>query len=122
CEALKEQNMADSHVLPEQIALHAAIDSLYSTFASYPLKRIIAGCPHCVSGADSDALHVRALDTLDTLDTLTAQDVRRYATKAMITFGDAEISSTSSRASWNCCHVRWRRGERRRISASTRRS
>src|SRR5512146_471627 len=76
--------MAESHVFPEQGALHAAIGSLYATFASYPLKRVIAGCPHCVSGADSDALHVRALGAL------TADDVRYYATKAMTTFGDAE--------------------------------
>ncbi len=76
--------MADSHVFPEQIALQAAIGDLYATFASYPLRRVIAGCPHCVSRADSDALHVRALDTL------TADDVRYYATKAMTTFGDTE--------------------------------
>jgi hypothetical protein len=76
--------MADSHVFPEQIALQAAIGDLYATFAAYPLKRVIEGCPHCVSRADSDALHVRALDTL------TADDVRYYATKAMTTFGDAE--------------------------------
>ncbi len=76
--------MADAPVFPEQIALRAAIGGLYATFASYPLKRVIVGCPHCVSGADSDALHVRALETL------TADDVRRFATKAMTTFGDAE--------------------------------
>jgi hypothetical protein len=76
--------MADLHTFPEQTALHAAIGGLYATFASYPLKRVIVGCPHCVSRADSDALHVRALDAL------TADDVRRYATKAMTTFGDAD--------------------------------
>lgn len=76
--------MADSHDFPEQTALHAAIGDLYATFASYPLKHVIAGCPHCVSGEDSDALHVRALDAL------TADDVRYYATKAMTTFGDVE--------------------------------
>jgi hypothetical protein len=76
--------MADAHVFPEQIALHAAIGGFYATFASYPLKRVIVGCPHCVSRADSDALHMRALDAL------TADDVRYYATKAMTTFGDAE--------------------------------
>ena len=76
--------MADAHVFSEQIVLRAAISGLYATFVSYPLKRVIAGCPHCVSGADSDALHVRALDAL------TADDVRYYATKAMTTFGDAE--------------------------------
>lgn len=76
--------MADPHVLPEATALHAAIGGLYSAFASYPLKRVIAGCPHCVSGEDSDAFHVRALDAL------TADDLRRFATKAMTTFGDAE--------------------------------
>ena len=76
--------MADSHVFPEQIALQAAIGDLYATFAAYLLKRVIEGCPHCVSRADSDALHVRALDAL------TADDVRRYATEAMTTFGDAE--------------------------------
>ena len=78
------RTMADSHVYPELIALRAAIGGLYATFASYPLKRVIAGCPHCVSGADSDALHVQ------TLNALTADDVRYYATKAMTTFGDAE--------------------------------
>lgn len=76
--------MADAHSMPEEVALHAAIDGLYATFASYPRNRVIAGCPHCVSQADSDALHVRALDAL------TPDDVRFYATKAMTTFGDVE--------------------------------
>jgi hypothetical protein len=76
--------MTDAHVFPEQTALQAAIGGLYATFASYPLKRVIAGCPHCVSRADSDALHMRALDAL------TADDMRFYAFKAMTTFGDAE--------------------------------
>src|SRR5262249_48655731 len=47
-------------------------------------KRVIAGCPHCVSRVDSDALHLRALDVL------TPDDVRYYATKAMTTFGDVD--------------------------------
>ena len=76
--------MADSHDSSDAIALQVAIDGLYTTFAPYPLKRVIEGCPHCISRADSDALHVRALDAL------TTDDVRRYATKAMTTFGDAE--------------------------------
>jgi hypothetical protein len=76
--------MTDMHDLPESIALQVAIDGLYTTFASYPLKRVIAGCPHCVSRSDSDAIHMQALGAL------TANDVRRYATKAMTTFGDVE--------------------------------
>ncbi|HEV2235881.1 MAG TPA: hypothetical protein VGR57_04385 [Ktedonobacterales bacterium] len=76
--------MADERVFPEQTALRAAIGGLYATFASYPLKRVIVGCPHCVSRADSGTLHIRALDAL------TADDVRFYAFKAMTTFGDEE--------------------------------
>lgn len=65
-------------------ALEEAIAGLYATFASYGLRRIITGCPHCVGRADSDALHVRPLGALS------PDDLRRYTTKALTTFGDVD--------------------------------
>jgi hypothetical protein len=67
----------------EWAALETAIEALYQTFAIYPLRPVIDGCPHCVSREDSDQLHVRPLREL------APDDVRYYAFKAMTTFGDA---------------------------------
>ena len=66
----------------EWAALETAIEALYQTFAVYPLRPVIEGCPHCVSREDSDQIHVRPLREL------TPGDVRYYAFKAMTTFGD----------------------------------
>jgi hypothetical protein len=64
--------------------LQDALQTLYTQFARYPLKPVIAGCPHCVSGDDNDQLHVRPLRQL------TPHDFRRYAFKALTTWGDAD--------------------------------
>jgi hypothetical protein len=59
-------------------------ESLYTTFARYPLKPTLRGCPCCVSEADKSRLHVAPLREL------TSEDLSRYAWKAMSTFGDEE--------------------------------
>jgi hypothetical protein len=64
-------------------ALHAAIEGLYVTFSRYGAEHV-DGCPHCVSDANHARLHSRALRDL------AAEDLDRYAFKAMTTWGDSE--------------------------------
>jgi len=37
--------------------LESAIERLYQTFAIYPCKSIMEGCPSCVSAADKEKIH-----------------------------------------------------------------
>ncbi len=59
----------------------AALETLYSVFSGYPLARKIKGCPCCVSDEDKTLLHIRPLREL------TAEDLSRYAFKALTTWG-----------------------------------
>ena len=61
-------------------ALTDAIANLYARFARYPIDDL-AGCPHCVSGADIEC--VKGVP----LRELTAERLARYAFKAMTTWG-----------------------------------
>ncbi len=64
-------------------ALNVAVGELYKVFARcYPLRSHIEGCPHCVGSDDDIALHSKPLRQL------TAQELGRYAFKAMTTWGD----------------------------------
>src|SRR5215217_3970660 len=68
-------------------ALTEATERLYHTFAPYPLRPVIAACPHCVEAgtiprADRDAMRRAPLRALD------AEHLRRYATSALTTWGD----------------------------------
>ena len=65
----------------EKQALAEAIEGLYATFSGYPLAQRIEGCPCCVSDEDESSLHRKPLREL------TAEDTRRYATKALTTWG-----------------------------------
>jgi hypothetical protein len=60
----------------------AVYDALYTTFASYPLRERIDGCPCCVGADDQLAIHRGPLRKL------AAEDLGRYAFKAMTTWGD----------------------------------
>lgn len=64
--------------------LKNTIEALYETFAAYPLKSSIEGCPCCVSGSDKDKLHTAALRDL------TSDNLSRYSNKAMTTWGDTD--------------------------------
>lgn len=59
-----------------------AIEELYKTFAKYPFKSTIEGCPCCVSDTDKSTLHSKQLRQLED------EDISRYAFKAMTTWGD----------------------------------
>lgn len=59
-----------------------AIEELYKTFAKYPFKSTIEGCPCCVSDTDKSTLHSKQLRELED------EDISRYAFKAMTTWGD----------------------------------
>ncbi len=67
----------------EEQAVAEAVETLYDVFSLYPLAQKVEGCPCCVSAQDEAALHVRPLRRM------TAEDLRRYAFKALSTWGDA---------------------------------
>ena len=68
-------------MVTEKQALSEAIESLYETFSDYPLAQKIEGCPCFVSDEDEISLHRKPLRRL------TAEDLTRYATKALTTWG-----------------------------------
>ena len=68
-------------MVTEKQALSEAIGGLYETFSDYPLAQKIEGCPCCVSDEDESSLHRKPLREL------TAEDLTRYATKALTTWG-----------------------------------
>ena len=63
-------------------ALHEAVERLYEVFARYPLITPVTGCPCCTTPADYAMLASKPLRQL------TAKDLRKYATKALTTWGD----------------------------------
>src|SRR4051794_20200880 len=69
---------------PEVQALHMSIEALYSVFSAYPLRPHVMGCPCCVSEKDNHDLHARPLREF------TCEHLRRYAFKAMTTWGKVE--------------------------------
>jgi hypothetical protein len=64
--------------------LKISIERLYSTFARYPFRSTIEGCPCCVSNEDKEKLHTKQLRLLE------EDDISRYAFKAMTTWGDTD--------------------------------
>lgn len=66
----------------ELTSLHEAIERLYTTFASYPLRHPVIGCTCCVSRADQERIASKVLRHLD------GYDLERFAWKAMSTWGD----------------------------------
>lgn len=62
--------------------LKIAIEDLYATFSVYPLRSTMEGCPCCVSDSDKEKIHSKTLRELD------EDDLSRYTTKAMTTWGD----------------------------------
>jgi hypothetical protein len=65
-------------------ALSAAIAGLYRTFQGYRLGDDFEGCSHCVSETEDLSLKGKGLTEL------TCDDIRRYAFKAMTTWGTVE--------------------------------
>ncbi len=66
----------------EEQAVAETVELLYDVFSVYPLAQKVEGCPCCVSAEDEAVLHVRPLRRM------TAEDLRRYAFKALSTWGD----------------------------------
>lgn len=64
--------------------LKEAIAILYETFAIYRLNSTIVGCPCCVSKGDNKLIQAKPLHKL------TANDLNRYAFKAISTWGTIE--------------------------------
>jgi hypothetical protein len=64
--------------------LDSAIEGLYSVFNRYRLPNHCGGCPCCTSPADGQRLQAKPLRSL------TAQDLERYARKALTTFGNED--------------------------------
>jgi len=63
-------------------ALSHAVAGLHRTFHRYPYRPAMPACPHCVSDDDLARLG-------RPLDELAVDEVRRYARKAITTWGDA---------------------------------
>ncbi len=66
----------------KQKALQTAIEKLYDAFSSYPLRAPVESCPCCVTSEDKKRLVSKPLRQLE------EDDLRRYSTKAMTTWGD----------------------------------
>ena len=64
--------------------LAEAVEGLYDVFSRYPLVPRVGGCPCCVSDSDEALLHSKPLREL------TADDLWRYAFKALSTWGTEE--------------------------------
>ena len=64
--------------------LAKAIEALYHVFGRYPLVQHVEGCSCCVSASDEDRLHIKSLRNI------TADELHRYAFKAMTTWGTTE--------------------------------
>lgn len=62
-------------------SLEDAIERLYTVFARYRRPAVVEGCPCCVGAADQAKLHARPLRALG------EEELRRYAFKALTTWG-----------------------------------
>ena len=66
---------------PPRASLEDAIERLYGVFARYRRPAVVEGCPCCVGAADQAKLHARPLRALG------EEELRRYAFKALTTWG-----------------------------------
>ena len=69
---------------PAEAAMRAAIQTLYSTFASYALRPHVDGCPCCVTDNLENQIHSTTLRKLSPLD------LGEFGRKAMTTWGEVE--------------------------------
>ncbi|MBK9489950.1 MAG: hypothetical protein IPO07_15130 [Haliscomenobacter sp.] len=53
--------------------LKTAITNLYTTFAQYPFRPEIDGCPCCVTAQDQQKLSAKALNLME------SEDISRYS-------------------------------------------
>ncbi len=67
--------------IPETAALRDAVAGLYRAFASYPLRPVVDGCPHCVYPQDNERLHARPLRELSW------RELSKFGWKTMTTWG-----------------------------------
>ncbi len=68
--------------MEETSELHAAIENLYATFASYPLRDDTNACSCCHSPEDERRIHRASLHKLKT------DDLAQYATDALFVWGN----------------------------------
>ena len=68
--------------MEESPELRAAIEDLYATFASYPLRADTNPCPCCHRSYDEERLHRRPLRKLG------IEDLQQYATDALLVWGN----------------------------------
>lgn len=69
--------------MEETVELRDAIENLYETFASYPLRDDTNACACCHSTSDERRLHTKPLRKLN------ENDLRQYAADAILVWGDA---------------------------------
>lgn len=64
--------------------LKLSIEKIYHVFSRYPVRSSIDGCPCCVSTSDKETIHSKQLRQLQ------EEDISKYTSKAMTTWGDVE--------------------------------
>ena len=69
--------------MEESVQLRDGIESLYETFASYPLRDDTNACSCCHSTSDEQRVHTKSLRKLS------QDDLRQYAADALFVWGDA---------------------------------
>jgi hypothetical protein len=70
--------------MPETGSLRDAVAGLYEEFARYPLRTVVEGCPHCVTGHDDDLLRSRPLRELSW------RELAKFGWKTMTTWGSVD--------------------------------
>ena len=80
CEAIMEEPIIDDDA---RQGLQQAIGLLYQTFSRYPLNHNMRACPCCVDHLDKRLLFRTGLQG-------SAQDLARYASEALYTWGNAD--------------------------------
>ena len=68
----------------QSAALADAVERLYFVFRRYGLRAHLDGCPCCVTDEDGRRIRSRSLRALS------AEDLERYASKALTTWGDTD--------------------------------
>ena len=67
-----------------EVELRDAAEALYRTFAAYPLRDRVEGCPRCIGEEDIDRIHSKPLRQL------TTDDAGRCAFHSLYAWGGPE--------------------------------
>jgi hypothetical protein len=82
--SLEIEGRYENELATRKQALAASVECLYDEFSTFALRPVIEGCPHCINPNDQTPIHSKALRSL------TAEDLQKYAWKAMTTWGNVD--------------------------------